>query len=122
VSMTRDSDMDSLLDECMEVLHAKGTEYTVGSPDRLANFRLAANDLGLTMPQIWHVYFFKHYRAIVSYIKSGRTFSDEGIRGRIKDAIVYLLLFGKMVAELERKSPAEGLKASQTTTLSQPVT
>lgn len=99
---TGDGEIDQMIRDCLETLDTKGKEYTVGSADRLANFRGVAQDCGITMAQAWNVFFNKHYRSVLSFIKNGRTFSEEGIQGRIKDCIVYLLLFSKMAAEMER--------------------
>lgn len=102
-SLTGDAEMDSMLREVFRTINTKGKEYTGGSPDRLANFRGVGEDIGLPMEKAWYIFFNKHYRAIQSYIRNGcRVLSEEPIAGRIKDIIVYSLLFYKMVLEIER--------------------
>jgi len=102
VQLTGDKEIDELLVECMETLRDKGAEYTIGSKDRLHNFRTVGNTIGLKMPQVWFTYFYKHFSSLSSYIKNDCTVkSVEPIQSRIMDMIVYLLLFHKMVKEIE---------------------
>src|SRR4051812_49202934 len=105
-SLTGDAEIDSLLGDIIKTLESKGKEYTVGSSDRLANFRGISQDVGIPMEKAWYVFANKHYRAIQSFVKNGgKIFSDEKIRGRIMDMIVYLLLFYKMTEEMEKQRP-----------------
>lgn len=98
-----DAEIDGLLRDVIETLRTKGKEYTVGSPDRLAHFRGVAADVGIPMEKSWYVFANKHWQAIRSYIKNGgKVFSNETIRGRIMDVIVYMLLFYKISQELEK--------------------
>lgn len=80
----------------------KGGEYA-GDVDRLANFRRNADNLELTMEDIWSVYAGKHWDAINQYIKDkrkGKTRpSSEPIAGRVDDLILYCVLFKAMLAE-----------------------
>ena len=100
--LTGDADIDELLERCLSTFRTKGEEYTIGSSDRLHNFRTVANSIGLEMPQVWFTYFYKHFSAVASYIKNDCTVkSNEGIDGRIMDCVVYLLLFYKMTKEIE---------------------
>jgi hypothetical protein len=102
VKLTGDKDLDEMLSMCIATTASKGAEYTIGSTDRLANFRRVAEQVGISMPQTWFTYFYKHYTAVVSYIKNGcQVKSNEPISGRIMDCIVYLMLFHKMVKEIE---------------------
>lgn len=99
--LTGDPSIDAMLRDCIETMRTKGEEYTLGSVDRLHNFRTVGTAVGEPMQKVWFTYFYKHYAAVVSYIKNGQVKSNEPIRGRIMDLIVYLLLFTKMVDELE---------------------
>lgn len=93
-----------LFDEVKQMRDTKGKEYA-GTEDRFDNFNRLAKRTGLDRKTIWLVYFTKHMDAIESYIKNGRTFSAEGIHGRIVDAITYLsLLDGMITEELNTKS------------------
>lgn len=101
--LTGDPDADELIKACIETWRTKGDEYTVGSIDRLANFRGAAEDAGISMERAWYVFFNKHVRSVAYYVKYGEVKSNEPIGGRIMDCIVYLLLLYKMVKEKEGK-------------------
>jgi hypothetical protein len=94
-----DLDFDTILSDCRQILGVKGTDYTIGSTDRLANFRKVAEFTGMTKEQVLGVYLYKHMAAVFSYVKSGGQNESEPIEGRIADCINYLLLFYKMVAE-----------------------
>lgn len=92
-------------DRICELSRTKGEEYKRGDDDQFANFKRRAAETGVTMLQVWHVFFSKHIDSITTYIKDDakgerRTFS-EPIAGRIDDAIVYLLLLKGMVEEIE---------------------
>ncbi len=102
--LTGDKEIDDMLRKCMETFRDKGAEYTIGSKDRLHNFRTVANSIGLKMPQVWFTYFYKHFSSLSSYIKNDCTVkSNEPIESRIMDLIVYLLLFYKMTREIEEQ-------------------
>lgn len=79
--------------DCWDLYKKKGMDYTQGEweKDRLANFRMAARDAGVTVFQSWSVLFSKHLHAIQSYVRNGRV-ESEPIQGRIHDAINYLIL------------------------------
>ncbi|MHB8407779.1 MAG: hypothetical protein ACYDHY_06650 [Acidiferrobacterales bacterium] len=109
VALTGDQEMDTLLEACLNTTRTKGAEYTGGSPDRLNNFRQAGADIGLPMEKVWYVFFNKHLRALQSYIKNGcQVKSNETIDSRIMDCIVYLMLFQKIVKEVERNNEPKG--------------
>lgn len=111
VTYTGDADIDAILEQCLRVLQSKGADYTVGSSDKLANFKRSADFTGLTPQQAWSVYFYKHVAAIFSYVKTGGQAESEPIEGRIVDAINYLLLFGKMVAETKRREAVVAVRS-----------
>lgn len=99
---TGDDDIDEMLIDCISTLESKGAEYTIGSKDRLHNFRTVGSFTGVGMMTVWGVYFYKHVSSIFSFIKNnGEVKSNEPISGRIMDCIVYLLLFYKIVKEIE---------------------
>ncbi len=97
-----DKFQDELWQECVKMRDTKGKEYAHDS-DRFANFNRLARELDVRNILIGWVYLTKHLDSIGSFIKTGRTFSSEGIRGRIVDAIVYLTLIAGMIEEDERK-------------------
>lgn len=96
-----DPDFDACLRQCRDILGIKGTDYTIGSTDRLHNFRTVGEFTGLDPKATLGVYFYKHVAAIFAFIKDGQR-ESEPIEGRICDAINYLLLLSKMIAESKR--------------------
>lgn len=100
---------ERLLAEVTGMGDTKAREYA-HSEDRFANFRRLAEQLGLKDYQVGWVYTAKHLDSIASYMKSGRTFSDESIRGRFVDAITYLTLLAGMVEEENAALLADDLK------------
>lgn len=103
IKLTGDNDFDELLASCVETLKVKGDDYTMGSEDRLHNFKTVGGFCGLTPKEVLGVYFYKHVSAIFSYIKKDGQSESEPIEGRIMDSINYLLLFYKMIKEEERR-------------------
>lgn len=100
--LTGDYHIDDMIGRCVTTMATKGAEYTVGSSDRLANFRGVAADVGIPMEKAWYVFFNKHLRAVQSYIRNGcKVKSEEKISGRIMDCVVYLLLFYLLTIENE---------------------
>lgn len=99
-----DPDFNRIITRCLEVLKAKGADYTIGNlnGDRLHNFRAAANFCHMTPTQALGVYLYKHMAAIFAYIHQGKV-ESEPIEERIVDAINYLLLLGKLVAEPKKE-------------------
>lgn len=101
-ALTGDDDFDDVLFDCIKILEVKGEDYTIGTGDRLHNFKTVAEFTGLTPEQVLGVYFYKHVSAIFSFIKKGGKSESEPIEGRIADCINYMLLFHKMVRERNR--------------------
>jgi len=82
---------------CQEILLAKGADYTDGG-DRLSNFKLVADLVGVSPKVVWAIYWLKHVVAIANYC--GRDhLESEPIDGRIADGINYLLLLAALVSE-----------------------
>jgi hypothetical protein len=100
-----DPEIDEFLRDCLETMRSKGHDYRQGNDaDILHNFRTVGSAVDVDMERVWFTYFYKHYSALVTFIKEGGQKESEPISGRIKDMIVYLLLFFKMV--MERKKEA----------------
>jgi hypothetical protein len=95
-----DQFQQALIAEVTEMRDTKGKEYA-NDADRFANFRRLSAQIGMKDYQIGWVYGVKHLDAIASYMKSGREFSSEGIRGRFVDAITYLTLIAGMIYEAQ---------------------
>lgn len=99
------ADINEFLNECLETMRSKGHDYREGNDaDLLHNFRTVGEDAGLPMEKIWYVYTSKHWKAIKTYIKSGGQSESEPIESRIKDIIVYMLLFYRMTREIKDKN------------------
>ena len=73
-------------------------EYARTQNDVFANFKRVAADLETTPEKVLLTYFLKHKDGIASWA-NGHTSQREDVRGRIKDAIVYLILLWGMVEE-----------------------
>lgn len=91
--------VQAAVDRKIALRRDKGTEYTQGDVDVLANFKKGGLDLRIPAMQIWWIYYKKHQDAILSFVKYGKEFSTEPIEGRIDDAQVYLDLLRGLVAE-----------------------
>jgi hypothetical protein len=84
----------------------KGKEYA-HDIERFANFKRLSQELGNLKPEIIaYIFFKKHLDSIVSYLKEGKEYSDEGIEGRFVDAITYLTLIYGMIVEEKLGGPA----------------
>lgn len=94
--------LDKFLDELRYLSDTKGKEYA-HSDNRFANFSRLAAELDISREKIAYIFFKKHLDAIISYLKEGRTFSEEGIRGRYLDATLYLILMAGMDAAAQEK-------------------
>ena len=88
--------------ELLQINQTKGNEYA-GEADALDNFKRHAQALDLRPEQVWAVYAGKHWDAIMSYCRRGHVLSDEGIEGRIDDAILYLYLLLGLVVDGEKE-------------------
>jgi hypothetical protein len=116
-----DDDDCAVLNEARAMLNRKGADYA--TEDRLAQFRRAAAEFGLSMRQVWAIYFDKGYAAIRKWVRGGEL-ASEGIRERIVDAIAYLTILSWIVADEagahEREAtPAEALHEMTTDALAQ---
>jgi hypothetical protein len=96
-----------LIDECSSIEETKGKEYANDPSNRFGNFNRLAARLGIPNYTVGWIYLTKHLDSIESYIKNEKTFSDEAIRGRFTDAIVYLTLIAGMIAEATEKLEKE---------------
>lgn len=98
--LTGYQDIDAFLYDCLDTMKKKGHDYRQGNDDDvLHNFRTVAETVGTDMMKVWFTYFYKHFSAMATFIKEGGQSESEPIEGRIKDQIVYLLLFYRMVQE-----------------------
>ena len=70
-------------------------EYAQDEDNVFANFERIAKSLGHTKEQVLMTYLLKHIDGIISYVK-GHKSQREDVKGRIADAIVYLMLLWAM--------------------------
>lgn len=102
---TGHKDIDAFLRECIDTMRAKGHDYRQGNDDDiLHNFRTVGEAVGSDMLKVWFTYFYKHYAALVTFIKNGGQTESEPIESRIKDMIVYLLLGYQIIQEKKTKN------------------
>lgn len=90
-----------LLASCLILLRSKGEAYS-GKEDVLANFKENGRKLGLSKYQIWAVYANKHIDSINNAIKDNPNKpvdKTEGLRGRVIDAINYLIILESLLQE-----------------------
>ena len=88
----------------------KGEEYTQGDEDKLYNFKQVAKMVRVKCPHcgktaslspdvVCIVFLLKHIFAILDFVTSHETKSEEPISGRICDARLYLALVQAILAE-----------------------
>ena len=109
--LTGYEDIDDFLEDCLDTMKKKGHDYRQGNDDDvLHNFRTVAESVGIGMEKVWFTYFYKHYSALATFIKEGGQSESEPIEGRVKDLIVYLLLFSRMLNEKKKKNAEQTRK------------
>lgn len=87
--------------KAIAVIEDKGKAYS-GDTDTLSNFKIIAQQSGITKYEVWYVYFMKHMLAISNSIKDSPEFpveKTESMSGRIMDAINYLTILQCMLEE-----------------------
>jgi predicted AAA+ superfamily ATPase len=90
--------MTHLFEELQALREAGQTEYAHRDENAFANFERVAERTGISREAVLMVYLEKHIDGIHSYVKGHRS-QREDVRGRIKDAIVYLILLHGMIIE-----------------------
>ena len=89
--------MEKILKQAKQI-HSQGQkEYAHDDSNVFANFERVADCLKIEREKVLMVYLLKHIDGIGSYI-DGHQSQREDVTGRIKDAIVYLLLLWAMVS------------------------
>ena len=84
----------------MRTRDAGQKEYAQNTKNVFANFERIGDALETSREKILMVYLLKHIDGISAYIK-GHKSQRENVRGRITDAIVYLMLLWAMSREEE---------------------
>lgn len=104
--MTRDEMaevMRTMYEEEQLAREAGQQEYAHNEDNAFANFQRLAADLKTDQKKVLWIYFRKHLDGILAYI-NGHKSQREDVRGRIKDARVYLALLRGMIED-EDASP-----------------
>jgi len=91
-----DSLFISIIDQVRSTRDDGQKEYAHDEVNVFANFERTARQLNTTRDKVLMTFLMKHMDGIVAHI-NGHTSQREDIRGRIKDAIVYLTLYWAMV-------------------------
>ena len=82
----------------MRTRDAGQKEYAHGVDNVFANFERGARALDISREKVLMTYLLKHIDGISAYVK-GHKSQRENVRGRITDAIVYLMLLWAMSRE-----------------------
>ena len=97
--MTKDQFDDlftSIIDQVKATRDDGQKEYAHDEVNVFANFERTARQLNTTREKVLMTFLMKHMDCIVAHI-NGHESQREDIRGRVKDAIVYLFLLWAMI-------------------------
>ena len=97
--MTKDQFDDlftGIIDQVKSTRDDGQKEYAHDEVNVFANFERTARQLNTTREKVLMTFLMKHMDGIVAHI-NGHESQREDIRGRVKDAIVYLTLYWAMV-------------------------
>lgn len=92
--------MSDLFTSCQVTRDAGQKEYAHSEDNALSNFERTAERTGVTREQAWAVFAGKHWDGIMAHVK-GHHSQREHVEGRIKDLVVYLVLYLAMVKQDE---------------------
>lgn len=102
--------MDEMHSEEQQVRGEGQKEYAHDESNALANFEDGAKITGISREQALFLLLHKHIRGIAAYVQGHRS-QREDIRGRIKDARVYLALLRAMVEDDAKRLEKDELGA-----------
>lgn len=95
--------LDGVAADLRKLSVTKGVEYANDETDQLANFKRLAQALNTSPEVICSVYLTKHLDAIQNFVRRSGTgqmvVTSEPIRGRILDAILYLVLLRAIIED-----------------------
>jgi len=100
--------MDQIWKEIKRTRDSGQKEYAHDEDNVFANFERTGKDLNISAMSVLWIFLKKHMDGITAYIK-GHKSQREDVRGRIKDAIVYLMLLWAMVEQYEIMDTGERL-------------
>ena len=87
-----------IIDEIKETRDEGQKEYAHDVINVFANFERTARQLNTTRDKVLMTFLMKHIDGIIAHV-NGHTSQREDVRGRIKDAIVYLCLLWGMASQ-----------------------
>ena len=89
----------SIIDQVKSTRDDGQKEYAHDEINVFANFERTARQLNTTREKVLMTFLMKHMDGIVAHI-NGHESQREDIRGRVKDAIVYLTLYSMVEGEM----------------------
>ena len=89
---------EKIWQEIQKTRDAGQKEYARTDSNVFANFERTGKSLGIPPQKVLMIFLMKHFDGIISHVE-GHTSQREPVTGRIKDAIVYLMLLWGMVEE-----------------------
>ena len=92
--------MNNIWNQVQQTRDEGQKEYAHTDDNVFANFDRVGSLLSISSEKTLMVYLLKHIDGITAYL-SGHKSQREDVRGRIKDAIVYLMLLWAMIEERE---------------------
>lgn len=99
ISRSEMADLQEEIFEKLRIVRAAGqAEYAHDESNAMANFERLAADLGISREKVLWIYLRKHLDGILAHI-NGYTSQREPVDGRLKDAIMYLILLWGMVED-----------------------
>ena len=92
--------MNEIWSQVQQTRDDRQKEYAHTEDNVFANFDRVGSLLSISSEKTLMVYLLKHIDGITAHL-SGHKSQREDVRGRIKDAIVYLMLLWAMIEERE---------------------
>ena len=92
--------VENIIDDVLTTRNEGQKEYAHTTDNVFANFERTGELLNTSPDKVLMTFLLKHIDGISAYTK-GHTSQREDVTGRIKDAIVYLMLLWGMVKEKE---------------------
>ena len=89
---------EEILPRIVETRNAGQKEYAQDEDNVFANFERGARALDISREKVLMTFLLKHIDGISAYVKGHKSQREDG-RGRLTDAIVYLMLLWSMVIQ-----------------------
>ena len=89
---------EEILPRIVETRNAGQKEYAQDEDNVFANFERVGDTLKISREKVLMVYLLKHIDGISAYT-NGHKSQREDVRGRLTDAIVYLMLLWSMILQ-----------------------